>query len=164
MGLFRRNKPLHQQLAEEAELDIGQEPRSPRAFSGFLHDLAADTVGIHGVSRPRVWDLVTSAEADLPGEAVHFASLPDGTLVVEEDVPDGSLASLAEAIEVTLQPPYRAEAVRKSDSVWGVAANRIQVKAYPEEEGDELERVEDGEVVVGRRLDGDLFEIVVSSL
>lgn len=164
MGLFRRNKPLHQQLAEAAELDIGQEPRSPRAFSGFLHDLAADTVGIHGVSRPRVWDLVTSAEADLPGDAVHFAALPDGTLVVEEDVPDGSLVSLAEAIEATLQPPYRAEAVRKGDGVWGVAASRIQVKAFPEEEADELELVEDGQVVVGRRLDGDLFEVVVSAL
>lgn len=164
MSLFRRNKPLHQQLAEAAELDIGQRPRAPGAFSGFLHELAADTVGIHGVSRPRVWDLVTSAEADLPGDAVHFASLPDGTLVVEEDVPDGSLVSLAEAIEATLQPPYRAEAVRRGDRVWGVAANRITVKAYPEEEDDELERVEDGQVVVGRRLDGDLFEVVVSAL
>ena len=164
MGLFRRNKPLHQQLAEKAELDIGQEPRAPRAFSGFLHDLAADTVGIHGVARPRVWDLVTSAEADLPGNAVHFASLPDGTLLVEEDVPDGSLVSLAEAIEATLQPPYRAEAVRKGDRVWGVAANRIRVNVYPGEAEDELERIEDGQVVVGRRLDGDLFEIVVSPL
>lgn len=164
MGLFRRNRPLHQRLAEAAELDIGQEPRAPRAFSGFLHDLAADTVGIHGVSRPRVWDLVTTAEAELPGEAVHFASLPDGTLVVEEDVPDGSLVPLAEAIEVTLQPPYRAEGVRQGERVWGVAANRIEVRAYPGEPEDELERVEDGQVVVGRRLDGDLFEVVVSAL
>lgn len=164
MGLFHRSKPLHQQLAEEAELDIGQKPRALGALSGFLHELAADTVGIHGVARPRVWDLVTSVEADLPGDVVHFASLPDGTLVVEEDVPDGSLVSLAEAIEATLQPPYRAEAVRKGDRAWGVGANRIQVKAYPDEEEDELERVEDGQVVVGRRLDRDLFEIVVSRL
>jgi hypothetical protein len=164
VGLFGRDKPLHQQLAEAAELDIGQKPRAPRAFSGFLHDLAADTVGIHGVSRPRVWDLVTTAEADLPGDVVHFTSLPDGTLVVEDDVPDGSLVSLAEAIELTIDPPYRAEGVRRSERVWGVAANRIQVKAYPGEEDDDLERVEDGQVILGRRLDGDLFEIVVSAL
>lgn len=164
MGLFRRHKPLHRQLAEAAELDIGQKPRAPGAFSGFLHELAADTVGIHGVSRPRVWDLVTSVEAELPGDAVHFTALPDGTLVVEEDVPDGSLGSLAEAVEATLQPPYRAEAVRKGEGVWAVAANRIQVKAYPGEAEDELERIEDGQVVVGRRLDGDLFEVVVSAL
>lgn len=164
MALFRRRKPLHQQLAEEGQLDIGQKPRAPGAFSGFLHELAADTVGIHGVARPRVWDLVTSTEADLPGNVVHFTALPDGTLVVEEDVPDGSLVPLAEAIEATLQPPYRAEAVRKGDRVWGVAANRIQVRAYPGEAEDELELVEDGHVVVGRRLDGDLFEIVVSPL
>lgn len=164
MGLFRRSRPLHEQLAEEGEMDIGQEPRRPNAFSGFLHDLAADTVGIHGVSRPRVWDLVTTAEADLPGDAVHFASLPDGTLVVEEDVPDGSLSSLAEAIEVTLQPPYRAEGVRRDERVWAVGAKRIQVKVYPGEAEDELERVEDGHVILGRRLDGDLFEIEVTPL
>lgn len=164
MGLFRRNEPLHRKLAEAAELDIGQTPRVPRAFSGFLHDLAADTVGIHGVSRPRVWDLVTTAEADLPGDVVHFTSLPDGTLVVEEDVPDGSLAALADAIELTLEPPYRAEAVRRGERVWGVGANRIQVQAFPGETEDALERVEDGHVILGRRLDGDLFEVEVTPL
>ena len=164
MGLFRRDKPLHQQLAEAADLDIGQAPRAPRAFSGFLHDLAADTVGIHGVPRAREWDLVTTAETDLPGDAVHFAALPDGTLVVEEDVPDGALAPLADAIELTIKPPYRAEAVRQDERVWGVGAKRIQVQAYPGEAEDELERVEDGKVIVGRRLDGDLFEIVTSAL
>jgi hypothetical protein len=164
VGLFRRSRPLHEQLADEAEMDIGQKPRSPRAFSGFLHDLAADNVGIHGVSRPRVWDFVTTVEADLPGDAVHFASLPDGTLVVEEDVPDGSLVALAEAIEATVKPPYRAEGVRRDERVWGVAANRIRVKAYPDEEADELERIEDGHVILGRRLDGDLFEIEITPL
>lgn len=164
MGLFRRSRPLHEQLAEEGEMDIGQKPRSPNAFSGFLHDLAADTVGIHGVARPRVWDVVTTAEADLPGDAVHFTSLPDGTLVVEEEVPDGGLVPLAEAIEVTLQPPYRAEGVRRDERVWAVGAKRIVVKAYPEESEDELERVEDGCVIVGRRLDGDLFEVEITPL
>ena len=164
MGLFRRDKPLHQRLADEAELDIGQKPRAPRAFAGFLHDLAADTVGIHGVARARQWDLVTTATADLPGDAVHFAALPDGTLVVDEDVPDAALVPLAEAIELTIKPPYRAEGVRRDERVWGVGANQIQVQSYPGETEDALERVEDGKVIIGRRLDGDLFEIVISAL
>lgn len=164
MGLFRRDKPLHQRLADAAELDIGQEPRAPRAFSGFLHDLAGDTVGIHGVPRARKWDVVATAEADLPGDAVHFVALPDGTLIVEEDVPDGSLAGLAEAVERTINPPYRAEGVRNEERVWAVGANRIEVKAYPGEEDDELERVDDSQVIRGRRLDGDLFEIEISPL
>lgn len=164
MGLFRRSKPLHEQLAEEADLDIGREKRPPSAFSGFLHELAGDTVGIHGVARPRVWDVVASAEADLPGDEVHFAALPDGTLVVDEDVPDGALLPLAEAVEATVQAPYRAEGVRREERVWAVGARRIEVRAFPGQEGDELELVEDGVVVLGHRLDGDLFEIETTPL
>jgi hypothetical protein len=95
---------------------------------------------------------------------VHFTSLPDGTLVVEEDVPDGSLTPLAEAIEATLNPPYRADAVKREDDVWAVAASRIRVRAFPDTDDDELELVEDGNVVIGRRLDGDLFEVEVTPL
>ena len=164
MGLFRRSKPLHEQLADEAELDIGQEAARPNAFSGFLHQLAADNVGIHGVARPRVWDLVSSAEADLPGDVVHFAALPDGTLVVDEEVPDGSLAPLADAVETTLAPPYRAEGVKREGRLWAVAASRIEVRSFPEHEEDELELVEDGFVVLGRRLDGDLFAVETTAL
>ncbi len=79
-------------------------------------------------------------------------------------MPDGSLTPLADAIEVTLNPPYRAEAVRQDDGVWAVAASRITVREFPEAEDDELELVEDGNVVIGRRLDGDLFEIDVTPL
>ncbi len=164
MGLFRRSRPLHEQLAQKAELDIGQKPRAPSAFSGFLHDLAADTVGIHGVPRPREWDMVTTADADLPGDEVHFVALPDGTLVVDEDVPDGALVPLAEAVELTINPPYRAEGVRRDQRVWAVGVKQIQVRAYPDEGEDELERVEDGQVILGRRLEGDLFEIEVTPL
>lgn len=163
MGLFRRSRPLHEQLAEAGEMDIGQQPRAPSAFSGFLHS-ATDTVGIHGVQRAREWDVVTTADAELPGAEVHFVALPDGTLVVDEDVPDGELLPLAQAIEVSINPPYRAEGVRRDERVWAVGARRIQVKAYPGEVEDELERVEDGRVIVGRRLDGDLFEVEVTPL
>jgi hypothetical protein len=165
VGLFGRSKPLHERLAEEADLDIGQgPPREPRAFTGFLHDLAGDTVGIHGVARPRRWDAVTSAAAPLPGDAVHFTALPDGTLVVDEDVPDDSLLPLAAAVEKLLEPPYRAQGVRQEDGVWALAANRIQVRQLPGVEEDELELIEPGQIVLGRRIDGDLFEVEISPL
>ena len=121
-------------------------------------------VAFHGLHRPRQWDTVTSAQAELPGDEVHFTALPDGTLLVEEDVPDGALASLAEAVEASVQPPYRAEGVRQSESVWAVAAKRIEVRAFPKHEGDELELVEDDNVILGHRLDGELFQVEVTPL
>lgn len=165
MGFFRREKPLHERLAEAAELDIGQKPRAPRAFSGFLHDLVnVDAAGIHGLHRLREWDAVATVEVDLPGSIVHFAALADGTLVVEEDVPDGALVPLAEAVEATLQAPYRATGVRQDESIWAVGAKRIELRSFPDEEEDEVELIEGGHVLVGRRLDGDLFEVDVTPL
>jgi hypothetical protein len=188
VGLFGRDKPLHERLAEEADLEIGapggeedtRGPRAPSRLAGLLHGLAdgflsappdefgrpspLGEVGIHGVPRARQWDTVASAAAELPGDAVHFTALPDGTLLVEEEVPDGALTPLAEAIEAALAPPYQAEAIRRDEVVWAVGAKRIRVREFPEHEEDELELVEDGEIVIGRRLDGDLFEIVVTPL
>lgn len=184
MGFFRRDRPLHEQLAEEGGLELGPEPsetgQAPSRLAGLLHGLAdgfltappdefgnptpLGEVGVHGVPRARRWDVVASARAELPVDEVHFAALPDGTLIVEEDVPDGSLTPLAEAIEATLNPPYRAEAVKREDEVWAVAASRIRVREFPETDDDELEFVEDGNIVIGRRLDGDLFEVEVTPL
>ena len=184
MGFFRRDRPLHEQMAEEGGLDLGPEPsetgRGQSRLAGLMHGLAdgfltappdefgnptpLGEVGVHGVPRARRWDVVASARAELPVDEVHFSALPDGTLIVAEDVPDGSLTPLAEAIEVTLNPPYRAEAVKREDGVWAVAASRISVREFPEAEADELELVEDGNVVIGRRLDGDLFEVDVTPL
>ena len=181
MGLFRRKRALHEQLAQEGDLDIGATRReTPSRIAGLMHGLAdgflttppdafgnpspLGEVAVHGVARARRWDVVSSAQAELPVDEVHFSALPDGTLIVDEDVPDGSLASLADAIEVTLNPPYRAEAVRREDGVWAVGANRIRVREFPEAEDDELELIEDGSIVIGRRLDGDLFEVEVTPL
>lgn len=181
MAFFRKSRPLHEQLAERAGLDIGAPDRSsPSRVAGLLHGLAdgflsappdafgrpspLGEVAFHGVHRPRQWDTVASAKATLPGDEVHFTALPDGTLLVEEEVPDGSLLPLAQAVEASLDPPYRAEGVRRSESVWAVAAKRIEVRAFPEHEGDELELVEDDHVILGRRLDGDLFEVEVTPL
>jgi hypothetical protein len=162
---FRRSKPLHEQLADEANVDIGQEPRAPRAFSGFLHNGGLfDAAGIHGVHRQREWDAVATVEADLPGDRIEFAALADGTLVVEVDVADGALSPFADAVEESLAPPYRAVGVRQDERIWAVGAKRIEVRVFPEHESDEVELVEDGRVVLGRRIDGDLFEVEVTAL
>lgn len=178
MGLFRRSRPLHEELAQEAGLDIGAPERPPSRAAGLVHGLAdgflstppdafgkpspLGEVAFHGVHRPRQWDTVASARAELPGDEVHFTALPDGTLLVQEDVPDGSLLSLAEAVEASVQPPYRAEGVRRGDHLWAVAAKRIDVRAFPGHEEDELELVEHDRVILGHRLDGDLFEVEVT--
>ena len=80
---------------------------------------------------------------------MHFVALPNGDLVVDEDEPPDTLAPLAEAVEQTLEPPYRAEAVRQSEDVWAVAARRIAVASF-RADGDELELVAADE---GRTLD-----------
>jgi hypothetical protein len=184
--IFRR-EPLHKKLAREARLEQAPErgPVDPGAHWGVT--------GIHGVPRPRRWDAVASAEAPgLAGDEVHFVALPNGDLVVDEDEPPDTLAPLADAVEQTLEAPYRAEAVRQNDDVWAVAARRIAVASFPAG-GDELELVSgeagrtltvDGErafgsvpeleriggsqgehyVVRASRLDGEVWEIEADPL
>ena len=131
---FRR-EPLHKKLAREAGLEQQE--------SGRLVDPGPHwgATGIHGVPRPRRWDAVASADAPgLAGDEVHFVALPNGDLVVDEDEPPDTLAPLADAVEQTLEPPYRAEAVRRHEDVWAVAARRVRVAAF-QADGDELELV-----------------------
>ena len=171
MGLFRRAKPLHERLAEEGALDIRGESDAvdrdsvalepPKSFGGLT---PLGGAGLHGIPRQREWDVVTRAEAELSGEEARFVALPDGTLLVDEDIPDGAFGPLADAIELTLPPPYRAQAVRRGQSTWAVAAKRLDVRELPGHDGDELELVEGNQVLLGRRLDGDLWEVEVSRL
>ena len=156
--IFRR-EPIHKKLAREAGLEQADrpEPLHPGPHWG--------EVGIHGVPRPRRWDAVGSSDAPgLAGDEVHFVALPNGDLVVDEDAPPDTLSPLAEAVEETLAPPYRAEAVRRDGDSWAVAARRIEV-ADLDAPGDEIELVghdffvfrnaDSGEVnVVYRRRDG----------
>jgi hypothetical protein len=196
VGLFRRRKPLHERLAEAGGLalsppgGVGGLFAQPPGWDGA----PSGVTGIHGVPQARRWDAVASADAPaLQGERVHFVALEDGTLVVDEDEPDASLAPLADAVETTIPPPYRAEAVRRGGETWAVAANRIAVASLPELRGDEaeltstregkvlkvdgrttlgsargLERLGEAEgteyVVQGRRLDGDLWEVEATAL
>jgi hypothetical protein len=149
--------------------------------------------GIHGIQQVREWDAVVSADApDLTVDDVHFVALPNGELVVDEEVPTGSLTPLARAVEETIRPPYRAHGIRRDGGVWAVGALGIDVVALPASfEGDEFELVAragqrllhvDGRpafeippelealarrgdyVIRGRRLDDTLWEAEVDSL
>lgn len=159
MALFRRRKPLHEALAEAADIPfgLGQGYETPPALSAEppgWDGIQRGEAGIHGVPRARRWDTVAVAEAPgLHGDAVHFVVLPDGTLLVEEDEPDKALTPLADAVEAALKPPYRAESVRRGGDSWSVAAERIEVVEVPGLGGDEAELVasSDGKVL---RIDG----------
>ncbi len=130
----------------------------------------------------------------LPAAQIQFVALPDGTLLVDDDLPEGALAPLADAVEGELEPPYRAEAARQDDRVWAVAARRIEVARLEQEvDGDEIELAFSGGrrtlAVDGRpafgsvaelerlaaerfeeyavratRLDGDLWELAIAPL
>lgn len=137
--IFRR-EPIHKKLARQARLDQPDD-HEPAPVDVGPHWGAT---GIHGVPRPRRWDSVAASQAPgLEGDAVHFVALPNGDLVVDEDEPNDTLDPLARAVEETLQPPYRAEAVRRDADVWAVAARRIQV-AQVDAPGDELELIVSG--------------------
>src|SRR5206468_7679314 len=56
--------------------------------------------------------------------------------IVVAEGPD-EIQPLADAL--SLDPPYRAEAVRREEGVWAVAGRRIEVTELPDVEGDELE-------------------------
>jgi hypothetical protein len=93
--------------------------------------------GITGGIRGRTWDAFASAHApDIQGDAIAFVTLADGTVVVDEDQPDGALGPLADAIEELAQPPYRAAAVRTDGEVWTVVAEKVRIVDLPEVDGD----------------------------
>jgi hypothetical protein len=124
---------------------------------------------------------------------VQFVALADRSLIVEEDEPDGALAPLADAVETMLEPPYRAEAVRRGGDRWSVGARAIAVVAAAGLDGEEAqlvvtggersltvdghsrvarapaleacgERVGEAYVVRATRLDGDLWEVEAAPL
>jgi hypothetical protein len=177
VSLFRRREPLHVRLLREGAR--GEPEPSPRA--------PWDAAGIHGVPRAREWDLVRTVEAPgLSGERAAFVCVAPGQIVVEEG-PSG-LEPLAAAVEAGgLAPPFRAEAVRRKDSLWAVAARKVELVSLPDAPGDEIELTRhhdqrtllvDGErsfgsipaleraehVVRARRVQGELWEVEVDPL
>jgi hypothetical protein len=186
VGLFRRREPLHEMLARLGGLTpaLSQPPDLLGRLSG---------AGIHGLHQLREWDAVVTADApSAQGDRAVFVVLPDGTLLVEEG--EGDLAPLAEAVEAEVEPPYRAEAVRRHEELWAAAARALQVIELADDPGgdeltltvrdDERELLVDGARTFGSipvlerlaegrfdayairasRLDGALWEVEISPL
>ena len=107
----------------------------------------SEIAGVTGVGAGRTWDAVVSTHAPaLTGEALTFVALEDGTLVVDQDVADGSLTPVAETLEEMVPPPYRAAAARTDDDVWTAVAESVQIVSLPGVEGDEVDlTIVDGE-------------------
>ncbi len=184
MPLFRRREPLHERLAREGGLSA--EPLREPGPPGWME------TGIHGVPRQREWDAVLTVDADgVEGDRARFVALPDETLLVEEGE---DVEPLAAALDGSVQPPYRAEAVRRGEDRWAIGIRRIQVVELSDDpEGDAVTlTVQDGErtllvdgepafgsipaleqvgaararsyVVEARRLDEALWEVRVTAL
>ena len=94
--------------------------------------------GITGLQRQREWDAVATSEGDgTPGDEVAFVALADTTFVRESGA--GDPAPFAEALRESIEPPYRALAVRHSD-LWAVGAVAIEVvRLDPDPRGGDVE-------------------------
>ena len=192
MGLFRRER-LHERLAREGGLDKdGQQHLFAEPVD--VSPPAPGVPGFHGLQRPRHWDAVIMVEApDLPGKETTFVVLEDGSVILDDDLPEPAVEPVAEVLDDLLDAPYRVEAVRRHDDVWAAAARRIEVLELPGVDGEELmltmqegtkaltvdgaaefgtvteleryasERY-DSFVAEARRLDGTLFEVRISPL
>ena len=111
-------------------------------FDDMLSSLGAGAAipGVMGVGPRRTWDAAVAAHAPaLTGESVTFVALEDGTLVVNEDVPEGALAPVADAIEEMVKPPYRAAAARSENDSWTAVAESVRIVELTGVGTDELE-------------------------
>jgi hypothetical protein len=118
-------------------------------FDDMLSSLGAGAAipGVMGVGPGRTWDAVVAAHAPaLTGESVTFVALEDATLIVNEAVPDGALAPVADTIEEMVAPPYRAAASRNEGDTWTAVAEGVRIVELQGVEADEIElTVVDGE-------------------
>ena len=194
----RREETLNERLLREAGLETpddagepaGPAPDEPLRWEpqhvvgfpwhrpGSEPDLGAELVGVVDA-------------AGVQGSRVQFVTLPDGSLVVEDERGDAELAPFADAVERTVPPPYRAVGRREDDGRWVVGATRIDVRELPGLPGDAISLASNGgertltvddrpssesapglEVLAGgrdaaisaERLDGDWWEVRVGLL
>jgi len=191
LGLFRRER-LHERLAREGGLSDQVPERVAEPLD--VGPPAPGVPGYHGVQRPRRWDAVVMVEApELVGDELAFVVLPDGSVIIDDDLPEPAIEPLAEELDNVVDAPYRVEAVRRNGQVWAAAARRIEVLAIPGVDGEELmltmqdgtktlaidgrpefgtvpelERLAseryDSYVAEAKRLDGDLFEMRITPL
>jgi hypothetical protein len=132
-----------------------------------MYNSSADQGELSFLGVPRIrgdWDLVVTAEAPaLTGaDELGFVALENGDIFMDSQLPEGDVTPLAEAIEMQLEPPYRAFGVRQQGDLWAVAAREIEIGRF-ETAGDEIELMVRGDeqelVVDGRRSFGSIPEL-----
>ena len=196
MGFFRprSGETLNEILLREAGLgeQASPQPVEPVVPEPAVPLAAPDPSAGAG---PNAADAMVVVRApQLSGASIEFVTLPSGDVIVEEEQGDADLSPLADAVEATLPPPYRAHAQRQNGDFWGVAAARIDVRSFSCDDGEELELVRlggsstltvdrapsslqipelerageempgDDYTVSARRIDGDFWEIRASAL
>src|SRR6476661_5849495 len=126
VGLFRRKQEtLNEQLLREAGLDSGQmlgaapPPPPPQPVEPPKSALAkAGVVDGSGVG-PKEWDVAITVTAPaLAGDRVTFTTIPDGDVIVDEESGNADLTVLADAVERSVSPPYRAVGQRQDGDFW----------------------------------------------
>jgi len=144
VGLFRRrHETLNEQLLREAGLaqaETASEP-VPQSVGPAPFPVGEIDLGHGRPSRQRQDEAdttVTVRAAPLPGDRIEFTTLPNGDIIIDEEEGDDDLAPLAEAVELHVDPPYRAMANRQDGDLWAVSARRIQVATFACAEGDAL--------------------------
>jgi len=135
VGLFRRRKEtLNEQLLREAGIDpagaLGDsQPPALEATPPSILRIAGVPDGSQ-VS-PRQWDASTVVEAPgLAGDRIEFTTIPDGDVIVSEEIGDADVSPLADAVERHVDPDvgdavgasYFVEAARIDGDLWEVRA------------------------------------------
>jgi hypothetical protein len=164
VGLFRRRREtLNEQLLREAGLDPAQVLGDPPPAPFEPPRSVLGVVGVpdgSGVS-PKDWDAAVAVEAPgLAGDRIEFTTIPNGDVIVSEEVGDADLSPFADAVERRMNPPYRAVAARQDRDLWAVGAKRIEVAQIPFPEGDKLDFSQHG-VERELRVDGELSDVAI---
>jgi hypothetical protein len=165
---WRRDEPVNEQLRREVEAegaiagsseeDEINRPVEPVPTGVSLAGMSVEKGGASFLGVPRArgdWDLVITGEApDLTGsDELGFVVVEDGDIFMDSQLPEGDVTPLAEAIEMQIQPPYRAYGVRQEGDLWAVAARGIEL-AHFQAAGDEIKltvRGDERELVVDGR-------------
>jgi hypothetical protein len=167
MGLFRRRneETLNERLLREAGLDAPQEAEpeqqaSPQPVDPYAGTYPADDLlGIwrRAMARPGEYDAVVTVQAaGVTGDAVEFATLPAGDIIVDTEQGDADLSPFADGVEKHLRPPYRVVARRQDGDLWSAAARQIDVIELDFDQGDEIELASQGGEI-DLRVDGEAW-------
>ena len=159
------------ELAFGLDADVEQTVERPaEPIPPLEATLAGSTVergGASFVGIPRTrgnWDLVVTGEAPglIGSDELGFVAVEDGDIFMDSQYPEGDVTPLAEAVELQIQPPYRAYGARQAGDLWAIAARGIDLGHF-QATGDEIElTVRGGErelVVDGSRSLGSVPEL-----